>query len=361
LLYDAIRPEGNKKMKGFSNTSLMKTVVLAILILSAGHAQTKRQADVAPPEDTSRTTNPQPDIMMFTDPSRGRLFAKDPDVVNFKNKYYMYYTMCKFGDGRPGDGLALGIAESNDLTNWTKAGEILPKHEYEKNGLVAGAAIVIENKVHLFYSTYGNRKNDKICHAFSDDALNFTRNPSNPIFNPTGDWNCGRAIDSDIIAYRGKWFLYCATRDPDYKIQLITGAAAPLNCDFSRNCWTQIGSGPLLKPELHWEQTCIEAPTCCTHNGRLFMFYAGAYNNRPQQIGCAVSDDGINWERLFREPLLPNGKPGEWNSSESGHPGVFVDNDAKMHLFFQGNNDMGKSWYISKMKIEWKDNKPYLY
>ncbi len=304
LLYDAIRLEGNKKMKGFSNTSLVKTVLLAILILSAGHAQTKRQADmVAPPENTGKTSNPQPDIMMFTDPSRGRLFAKDPDVVNFKGKYYMYYTMCKFGDGRPGDALALGIAESNDLTNWTKAGEILPKHEYEKNGLVAGAAIVIENKVHLFYSTYGNRKNDKICHAFSDDGLNFTRNPSNPIFNPTGDWNCGRAIDSDIIAYRGKWFLYCATRDPDYKIQMITGATAPLDCDFSRNCWTQ--------------------------------------------IGCAVSDDGINWERLFREPLLPNGKPGEWNSSESGHPGVFVDNDGKMYRFFQGNNDMGKSWYIS--------------
>ena len=91
------------------------------------------------------------------------------------------------------------------------------------------------------------------------------------------------------------------------------------------------------------------------------MFYAGAYNNRPQQIACAVSDDGINWERLFRKPLLPNGKPGEWNSSESGHPGVFVDNDGKMYLFFQGNNDMGKSWYISKMNIGWKDNKPYLY
>ena len=90
------------------------------------------------------------------------------------------------------------------------------------------------------------------------------------------------------------------------------------------------------------------------------MFYAGAYNNEPQQIGCAVSEDGISWTRLSDSPLLPNGKQGEWNSSESGHPGVFVDDDGETYLFFQGNNDHGKSWYISKMKVEWEENGPYL-
>ena len=55
------------------------------------------------------------------------------------------------------------------------------------------------------------------------------------------------------------------------------------------------------------------------------MFYAGAYNNAPQQIGVAVSEDGLNWKRLSEEPFLRNGKPGEWNSSESGHPHLFTD------------------------------------
>ena len=48
------------------------------------------------------------------------------------------------------------------------------------------------------------------------------------------------------------------------------------------------------------------------------MFYASGYNNNPQQIGVATSADGVNWTRLFHEPLLTNGAPGEWNSSESG-------------------------------------------
>ena len=90
------------------------------------------------------------------------------------------------------------------------------------------------------------------------------------------------------------------------------------------------------------------------------MFYAGAYNNQPQQIGCAVSDNGIVWQRLSELPLLPNGKPGTWNSSESGHPGIFTDHDGRMYLFFQGNKDRGKTWYLSKMQVQWSDDRPYL-
>ena len=51
---------------------------------------------------------------------------------------------------------------------------------------------VLRGRLHLFYQTYGNGRRDAICHAWSDDGLNFTRDLSNPVFRPTGDWNCGR-------------------------------------------------------------------------------------------------------------------------------------------------------------------------
>lgn len=90
------------------------------------------------------------------------------------------------------------------------------------------------------------------------------------------------------------------------------------------------------------------------------MFYAGAYNNAPQQIGVAESKDGIHWKRVFTEPFVPNGKPGEWNSSESGHPHLFHDLDGRTYLFYQGNNDNGKTWYITNEEVFWKKGKPYL-
>ena len=90
------------------------------------------------------------------------------------------------------------------------------------------------------------------------------------------------------------------------------------------------------------------------------MFYAGAYNNAPQQVGVATSSDGINWERLFVEPFLTNGEPGEWNASESGHPHIFANPNGDDYLFFQGNKTNGKDWFLSNVKVVWEDNLPKL-
>ena len=298
-------------------------------------------------EDADAPGRPQ---MYYTDETYERPFAKDPDVVRFNDRYLMYYSI-----HRGQDGIAVGIAESDDLTNWKKVGEILPEGEVERKGLAAPGAIVRDGKVHLFYQSYGNGRRDAICHAVSEDGIHFQRNATNPIFRPTGDWNCGRAIDADVIEYKGQMLLYCATRDPDMKIQKLVVAGAPADSNLARDTWTQLCDETILEPELNWEGKCIEAPTLFEHEGQLYMFYAGAYNNAPQQIGCAVSDDGIVWERLSQYPLLPNGAANEWNASESGHPGVFRDDDGQLHLFFQGNNDNGASWHLSRMTVAWDD------
>jgi len=297
-------------------------------------------------------------VMMFADTSRGKTFAKDPAVVFFKDQYFMYYSV---PPGKGIEGWRIGIAASQDMVTWHKQGEMKIAQESEKKGFCAPGAIVLKGKVHLFYQAYGNGKNDAICHAWSEDGLSFTRNSSNPIFKPTGSWTAGRAIDADVIEHNGRLLLFYATRDPEMKIQMQGVAAAPIDSDFSRSQWTQLNpDAPILKPELPWEKKCIEAAALCKHDGKLYMFYAGGYNNEPQQIGCAVSTDGVDWKRLFTEPILPNGKPGEWNSSESGHPYAFTDEDGTTYLFYQGNNDKGRSWYLSNVKIGWKEGLPFV-
>jgi hypothetical protein len=155
--------------------------------------------------------------------------------------------------------------------------------------------------------------------------------------------------------------LYWATRDPVFKIQMQGVAAAPLESDFARDKWAQLNlDGPILKPELPWEGQCIEAAAMAEHGGRLYMFYAGNYNNQPQQIGVATSNDGLHFTRLSDEPFLPNGPPGAWNSSESGHPFMFRDDDGQHYLFYQGNNDQGRSWYLSVVPVDWREGKPVL-
>jgi hypothetical protein len=114
-----------------------------------------------------------------------------------------------------------------------------------------------------------------------------------------------------------------------------------------------------LKPELPWEGKCLEAASIIHRNGRLYMFYAGAHNAAPQQIGVATSTDGAKWTRLLDEPFLCNGMPGEWNSSESGRPAIFDDGD-RSFLFFQGNSDQGRTWWISNVQVFWNEKGPFL-
>jgi predicted GH43/DUF377 family glycosyl hydrolase len=301
--------------------------------------------------------------MMYSDTTRlGLPFAKDPHVIKFRDRYLMYYTLPahKKTKNHPVQGLGIGIAESTDLKKWEKIGEITPFNEPEKNGLAAPCALIINDRVHLFYQTYGNGPKDAICHAVSEDGIDFTRNPTNPIFRPTGEWNCGRAIDAEVFAFGDKYLLFFATRDTSYKIQMQGVASAPLNTNFNRDQWTQLTNAPILKPELPWEGQCVEGASIVHRGNTLFMFYAGAYNNKPQQIGVARSTDGIKWERLSNKPFLTNGDPGSWNYSESGHPHLFKDDNGKTYLFYQGNNDAGKTWFLSKREVKWKENLPYL-
>ncbi len=301
--------------------------------------------------------------MKWADETRlGRPHAKDPCVVSFGGRYLMYFSLPPY-DGKLAPpnaprGWSIGIAESRDLDHWKKVGELHPSQECDRNGLCAPGALVLDGKVHLFYQTYGNGPKDAICHAVSADGVSFERDASNPVFHPQGAWTSGRAIDAEVFPVGDKLLMWYATRDPEMKVQMIGMAEADLRSGFGRNSWKQIGNGPVIKPELPWEKLCIEAPSVMKRGDRYLMFYAGGYNNEPQQIGLAESADGISWKRVSNEPLLANGFPGEWNASESGHPGVFVDKDGKTHLFFQGNNDRGKTWWLARVPVEWKNELP---
>ncbi len=301
--------------------------------------------------------------MKWADHSRlGRPFSKDPSVIRFGDRYLMYFSLPPFDPAlAPSNapaGWSIGIAESSDLKAWNKIGELWPQQACEAKGLCAPGAIVLNGKVHLFYQTYGHWTNDAICHAVSDDGVHFVRDASNPVFHPAGAWTAGRAIDAEVFPVGEKLMLFYATRDPQMQTQMVSVAGADLKSDFSRGTWHQLADGPVLRPELAWERRCIEAPTICRHGDRLFMFYAGGYNNEPQQIGVAASTNGLNWQRVYAEPLLANGSPGEWNASESGHPGVFVDRDGQTWLFYQGNADKGRTWQLSRVPIQWDDGVP---
>lgn len=300
--------------------------------------------------------------MLFTDQHGVRgCFAKDPAVVRLADVYYLYFSSWIAGEN-PGDKdrLTVGIATSPDMEHWEFVSFLPLEQDCERKGIGAPGAYLENGTVHLFYQTYGNRQNDAICHATSTDGIHFIKDPSNPIFHPSADWCCGRAIDADVVAYDGRLWLYFATRDEDFKIQMQGCATSPLGSGYSRDTWTQAINAPVLLPEQGWEGACIEAAATLVHNQKIHLFYGGSYNCTPQQIGYAVSSDGVHFQKPMDRPFLPCGKAGDWNASESGHPYVFTDNDGRHYLFYQGSPDGGKTWILSRCEIGFRADVPYI-
>ncbi|TDE99159.1 glycoside hydrolase [Occultella glacieicola] len=294
------------------------------------------------------------------DRADGTPFSKDPSVIRLGDRYLMYFTLPP-EEPSAQRGWHVGIAESHDLRTWTLAGRLRPSGDAEARGLAAPGAVVLDGVVHLFYQSYGNGPLDAICHAWSQDGVTFIRDATNPVFRPTGSWNCGRAIDADVVVDGDRLLLAYATRDPQMRVQMLGVAAAPLDSDFGAAAWRDLSlDAPALAPELPWELECIEAPAFVRRGEQLVMFYAGGYNNEPQQIGYAVSEDGVRWTRGTTEPFLPNGEPGSWNSSESGHPGAFTDDDGRTYLFFQGNDTRGRTNFLAATEIHWDGDRPRL-
>ena len=298
--------------------------------------------------------------MLFEDiAANGCSFAKDPCVILVGDSYFMYYSK-PIMEGDEMGSLSIGIARSEDLENWHTAGTLYAEQEAEGKGIGAPGAIVRDGVVHLFYQSYGQFPRDFICHATSEDGIHFMRDETNPVVMPEGSWNNGRAIDADVVIFNGKLFLYWATRDPAGEVQMLGVSVADGESGFHREDFVQCCDAPVLKPELPWEQMCIEAPAALARDGKVYLFYAGAYNCAPQQIGCAVSSDGVHFMRLFDKPLLAPGPSGSWNACESGHPYVFEDRDGEIYLFYQGSDDMGRTWRLSRKHVRFSGGMPVL-
>jgi hypothetical protein len=134
-------------------------------------------------------------------------WAKDPTVVRFNGRYLMYFTLLpNEKDKKTGCVIVIGIAESTDLVHWKTIAELPPFQACDAKGLGAPCGRVWNNKVYLFYQSYGTGAKDGICLAWSDDGIHFTPHSKNPIFKPHGDWTNTRAIDADAIIFKGKLF-----------------------------------------------------------------------------------------------------------------------------------------------------------
>ena len=327
---------------------------------------------------TRITFREMPSTMLYGDTSRNgpkRPFAKDPTVIRHDGKYFMYYSVRNYDKAhfrKGGDPNLLkswwgAVAVSTNLVDWTRIGDIEIAGGRFTSAAVAPCVKKIDGKIHMFHQAhyqadkkgkewYCTSKNAKIWHATSEDGVHFTCDGAAPAFSPSNTWSISRAIDAEVYRVGDRLMLMYATRDPSNVWQMLGMAWAPYGSGYGPGTWTEITTGaPFFRPDLPWEMHCIEAPTVVERKGIWYMFYAGAYNHEHQQIGVAWSKDGVNFRRWSDKPVFPHGKPGSWNAWESGHPGVFKDDDGRIYLFFQGKATLKGDYSLSCVEVVFED------
>jgi len=316
------------------------------------------------------TLEPLP--MRFGDTSRTfEPFAKDPTVIRHGGRYLMYYSLPGYDKGkRPANepkenfGWHIGIASSTNLVDWTRIGDMDLRDVTGKRIWNSGAPCVkkLDGKIHLFYQ-HGDPVAGKgswenmLWHATSEDGLVFRNTHAEPSFCPNNAWAFKRAIDAEVYRVGDELVLMYVTRDKKRYRQFLGLAKAKWGSAYGPEDFVDVTTErPLLAPEMPWEKHCIEAPTVLQRDGIWYLFYAGAYNNEYQMTGLAVSDDGFNFRRVGKDGLIfPVGAKGSWNEGESGHPGVFEDDDGQVYLFFQGKASLTATYYLSVCKVKFED------
>lgn len=153
------------------------------------------------------------------------------------------------------------------------------------------------------YSAYGTIPSDasakwRMCLAYSNNLLNWTKEPANPVFSPIAGE--GYISSNGSIVYKnGLYYHFYQTGNsgdlPSTKIRLATSTNL-IN-------WTrQNGGNPIILPGAtgSFDATaCYDPCVRIGTDGETFEMYYAAYNT-SNSIGFATSTDGVNWNKHGR-------------------------------------------------------------
>jgi len=235
-----------------------------------------------------------PDHVIPANPSiKGFEEVKMTDVptvfqINEKDKWYMTFI------GFDGKGYQSFIAESDDLLHWEKMRLAMgygPEGSFDYGGVVLGAYLyedydiksprTLKKKGGKYYSLYGAYPRQGGYElrpgyegvAMSEDGISWKRAKNEPILS-VHQQDCGE-----------------------------------------------------------WEKDCIYQPWLIEYKGKYYNYYNAA-NGSIEQMGLALSNNLIEWQRYEHNPVIPTGPAESYNEQFSSDGKVFWDRDHWVNFFF---------------------------
>ncbi len=253
----------------------------------------------------------------------------------------------------------VGYATSNDGINWNLHPEPVLKigEEWAWDDFSVETPSVIKNSdgiYEMWYTGAGGAPEDesagwdrlhKIGYATSNNGINWVKHPNIVLdveIDNSSDWSkwdfAGKA-DPMVIKENGRykmWYSGAGSNDKDQMPIQIGYATSNDRIHWKRN------KNPVLSFGSSWDKGSVAIPSVFFDGENYIMLYTGKDDpdkgNEEGSIGCALSNDGIKWERIKNNPCIAKGKGSDFDSFGLwGATGLY-------------DNGVYKAWY-SGLKI----------
>ncbi|NJD01969.1 MAG: hypothetical protein FIA99_05095 [Ruminiclostridium sp.] len=135
----------------------------------------------------------------------------------------------------------------------------------------------------------------------------FRRYEDNPIIPRTpGTFYSLYCANPDIVLFNGRYNLYFRGHDENSHDQIGMGYCSPEKFDGVH--WEMSGENPVIRPgkgKEVFDSAHVLDPATVVLDGRIYLYYT-AYSAEGGKggIGLAVSEDGINFDKIHNNPVI---------------------------------------------------------
>jgi parallel beta-helix repeat protein len=282
----------------------------------------------------------------------------DPIIIETPTEYVMYYS--GMSDTLRLEQVGRATAPKSNPFQWTEDSRnpvLRAREAYDRYGARLGSVVKLTNGTLLMY--YGGKSgldaSYRICLATSNDGVNWTKHPHNPLLYPSDDETS--VEDPAVIFENGELYMIYALRTSSATLPLLRGAT-------SDDCvtWTK-QSGTVLEhgSSGEWDDCFIEWHSVCKYDNQYYLFYegygggyGGPNDGTPHRwsIGVAISSMPLSgYVKCSSNPIFEASlRSGQFDQYHVATPAVYVF-DNTVYLFYQGAYNTETPYYNANWDI----------
>jgi predicted GH43/DUF377 family glycosyl hydrolase/pimeloyl-ACP methyl ester carboxylesterase len=240
----------------------------------------------------------------------------NPTVIFQNNTYKMWFT------GYNGTTGQIGFAYSNNGINWIKyPSPVFSRISSENKNIYEPSVIYDDNTYYMWY-VGANIGTDKfeIFRATSNDGINWTQNPLNPVFHPATGFGSSRVSSPFVIKNSDKYQMWFSSNDSVDGNWSIGYAESSDGIN-----WIPYSNNPVLISDKSWDGVTVSYPMVIFNGTNYEMWYEtnSISSSLPSSINYAISPDGINWDKpASNNPVISKDDNLTWENNYIGDAAV---------------------------------------